>query len=90
MDKRLVRPTNDRMLAGVCVGLANYFNIDTTLVRLLFVAAVFIGGVSPLAYLILWLVMPEVAGPAPAQQLRQDPTGEWQYDPYTGERIRRP
>ncbi len=58
-DKRLTRPTEDRMLAGVCAGLANYFDIDPTLVRLLFVVFFFLGGSAFLLYLILWIVMPE-------------------------------
>ncbi len=58
-EKRLTRPTEDRMLAGVCAGLANYFDIDPTLVRLLFVVFFFLGGSAFLLYLILWIVMPE-------------------------------
>lgn len=95
MQDRLVRTRNDKVIAGVCGGLARYFNIDSTIVRLVFVLAV-LSGVSPFIYLVLWIVMPEEA-PAfpggtnapvlPGQQ--QDPTGEWQYDPYTGEQIKR-
>ncbi|MFN8492806.1 MAG: PspC domain-containing protein [Caldilineaceae bacterium] len=57
--KRLTRSSNDKMIAGVCGGLANYFNIDPTLVRLGFVALLLLGMGSPvLAYLVLWLLMP--------------------------------
>ncbi|HMO60147.1 MAG TPA: PspC domain-containing protein [Roseiflexaceae bacterium] len=89
MMNSLVRPTSDRMVGGVCHGLARYFNIDTVIVRLVFVLAVFAGGVSPLVYLILWIVMPEEK-PAPTA-LPEHPRGveEWKYDPYTGEQIRR-
>ncbi len=55
--KRLFRDINDRMIGGVCSGLGAYFNIDTSWVRLAFVIAL-ISGVSPLAYVILWIVMP--------------------------------
>ncbi len=100
---RLARSANDKMIAGVCGGLANYFGIDSTIVRLVFVLAV-LSGLSPLIYIILWIVMPEEGAPlystpqqyvpqqpAPQQQApqAQDPTGEWKYDPYTGEKIER-
>jgi Putative stress-responsive transcriptional regulator len=96
MQDKLTRSRSDRILGGVCSGLARYFNIDTTIVRLIFVIAVLMGGVSPLLYLVLWIVMPEEplsfpSSPMPSQipLNQQDPTGEWQYDPYTGEQIKR-
>jgi phage shock protein PspC (stress-responsive transcriptional regulator) len=55
--KRLYRDVSDRMIGGVCSGLGAYFHIDTTWVRLAFVIAL-VSGVSPLAYIILWIVMP--------------------------------
>ncbi len=58
-EKRLLRSMDDRMVAGVCAGLANYFNLDPSLVRLLFVLVFFLGGSALLIYLILWIVMPE-------------------------------
>jgi phage shock protein C len=57
---RLTRSTDDKIIAGVCGGLADYFGIDSTIVRLVFVIAV-LSGVSPIIYLILWLVMPRTA-----------------------------
>jgi phage shock protein C len=59
MEKRLVRPHAGRQLAGVCVGLADYFNVDPTIVRLIFVLATLAGGPGLLLYIILALVMPE-------------------------------
>jgi phage shock protein C len=57
--KRLMRSPTDKMIAGVCGGLANYFGVDSTLVRLGFAALILIGMGSPLlAYLVLWLIMP--------------------------------
>jgi len=48
------------MLGGVCAGLGNYFNIDPTIVRLIFVLLVLPGGApGVLPYLILWVVMPD-------------------------------
>jgi phage shock protein C len=58
--KRLYRSKDDRMVAGVCGGIAEYFGIDPTLVRLLFVFGA-LGTVSGLfwAYLIMAIVVPE-------------------------------
>jgi Putative stress-responsive transcriptional regulator len=55
--KRLMR-SKDKKVAGVCAGLANYFEIDPTIVRILFVIIFFAGGASLLAYLIMWIAMP--------------------------------
>ena len=57
--KKLYRSKKDRMIAGVCGGLAEYFHVDSTLVRLLFVATVMFGGSGIIAYLILWIVVPQ-------------------------------
>lgn len=59
MTKKLFRSKNDRVLAGVCAGLANHFNVDPVLIRVIFVAALLGGGFGLLAYLILWVVTPE-------------------------------
>ncbi len=82
---RLTRSATDSMLGGVCGGLARYFGIDSTIVRLVFVLAM-LSGLSPLIYVVLWIIMPkeEVTLAPPAQ----DPTGEWRYDPYTGQKLR--
>lgn len=58
--KRLFRSVDDRMIAGVCAGVADYFDIDPTLVRLLFVLG-FFGTGSGLfwAYVIMMIVVPE-------------------------------
>lgn len=59
MTKRLMRSSTDKMIAGVCGGLASYFGVDSTLMRLAFAALILIGMGSPLlAYLVLWLIMP--------------------------------
>ena len=59
MEKRLVRNVQDKKIAGVCAGLADYLDIDPTLVRALWVLFTLLGGSGFLAYLILWLFMPE-------------------------------
>jgi phage shock protein C len=58
MSKKLVRSTDDRMIAGVCGGLAEYFQIDAVLVRLAFVLLTVYGGAGPLVYLLLAILMP--------------------------------
>ena len=57
-DKRLVRVEEGRMLAGVCEGLAQYFGVDTTVVRIIFVLLALFAAGGVLLYLILWLIMP--------------------------------
>jgi phage shock protein PspC (stress-responsive transcriptional regulator) len=56
--KRLTRSKDDRWLGGVCGGLAQYFNIDSTIVRVLFVLLALIIGGGLLIYLILWIIIP--------------------------------
>src|SRR5688500_1222671 len=93
MNNQIKRSSDDRMISGVCGGLAEYFNIDSAIVRLVFVLAV-LSGISPLVYLVLWIVMPEQKSATPintaaALPSHPRPTEEWKYDPYTGERIER-
>jgi len=57
--KRLVRSTNDRKVAGVCAGLADYFDIDPIIIRVLWIVAFLCAGTGLLAYIILWIVVPE-------------------------------
>jgi len=58
MDKRLFRSRTDRMLWGVCGGLAHYFAIDPVIVRLIFILTIFFGGFGIMAYIILAIVVP--------------------------------
>jgi phage shock protein PspC (stress-responsive transcriptional regulator) len=57
--KRLVRSINDRKLAGVCAGLADYFDMDPTIVRVLWLLATLVPGPNIIAYVILWIAVPE-------------------------------
>lgn len=59
MAKRLVRLKKGRIIGGVCSGLGDYFDIDPVLFRLIFVLVVFAGGTGILAYIILWIVLPD-------------------------------
>jgi phage shock protein C len=71
--KRLVRPRVDRKIAGVCAGWAEYFDLDVTLVRLVWLFVALMTGVGLLAYPIAWIVMPDeplrLPAPAHAQQV---------------------
>jgi phage shock protein C len=57
--KKLYRNTENKMLAGVCSGIADYFDIDPTLVRLGWVLFSLLGGSGLLAYIIAAIIIPE-------------------------------
>lgn len=59
MEKKLYRSTTNKTLCGVCTGIADYFNIDPTLVKLGWVIFTLAGGCGLLAYIICALVIPE-------------------------------
>jgi phage shock protein C len=60
MAKQLTRLPEDKIVLGICSGVAKYFELDKTLIRLLFILAVFITGVFPLVivYFIAYFIMP--------------------------------
>ena len=57
--KKLYRNSRDKKIAGVCSGLADYLNVDVTVVRILFLLALLCGSFGFWAYLIVWLCAPE-------------------------------
>ena len=57
--KKLTRSRTDKKIAGVCGGFANYFELDVTLVRIIWLMLAVFGGWGILGYLIAWIVMPE-------------------------------
>jgi phage shock protein C len=69
--KRLVRPRQGRKIAGVCLGFAEYFDLDVTLVRIVWAICALFGAFGVVAYGAAWIVMPEeplmLSAPAPAQ-----------------------
>jgi phage shock protein C len=67
MSTRITKSKTDRVIDGVCGGLAEYFGIDSVLVRLAFVALMFINGIGILLYIILMIIMPK------AETLEQSP-----------------
>ncbi len=58
MSDRLHKSSTSRVIAGVCGGLGEYFGVDATIVRLLFVLLAIFHGIGVLAYIVLWIVMP--------------------------------
>ncbi|PZF96392.1 PspC domain-containing protein [Micromonospora deserti] len=58
MSRKLVRPRQGRMIAGVCAGLAQRFGWSAGFVRLLFLLSLLLPGTQVIVYLILWILMP--------------------------------
>src|SRR5258706_3496561 len=71
--KKLHRFVEDRKIAGVCGGLGDYFDLDPVFFRLFFLVSLLFGGLGALAYLILWILVPEKTGaegePRPLKRL---------------------
>ncbi|MCE5209175.1 MAG: PspC domain-containing protein [Chloroflexi bacterium] len=57
-SRKLFRSSTEKMLGGVCGGLGTYFNVDPTLVRLVFVVATLLGGPGMVIYVFLWIITP--------------------------------
>ena len=57
--KRLYRSETDVMLGGVCAGLGDFFNLDPTIIRLIFVVLFLTGSVGFWVYVVMWIVVPE-------------------------------
>ena len=60
-EKRLSR-SNNKMIGGVCAGIADYLGLDPTIVRIVWVLMLFFAGFGILLYLILWIIMPKAIG----------------------------
>ncbi len=75
--KRLMRSSIDRKIAGVCGGIAEYFTVDATLVRLLWAFITLITGIVPgiLAYVVGWFIMPVAPLPAVVVPAADKPAG---------------
>ncbi|MBP7805045.1 MAG: DUF2807 domain-containing protein [Candidatus Pacebacteria bacterium] len=68
--KRLYRDPDNRVVAGVASGIAQYFNIDPIIIRIIFVISVFLGGTGILIYIILWIAVPEAESAAQKLEMR--------------------
>lgn len=70
--RKLFRDTGTAKVAGVAAGLAAYLNIDVTLVRVILLAGLFVGGFTFLLYIILWIVLPEAKTVSDKMRMRGD------------------
>jgi len=59
MIKRLYRNKKDKIIGGVCGGIAEYLNVDPVIIRLLWIVASLIWGAGILAYIIAWIIIPK-------------------------------
>ena len=57
--KRLYRSKTNRVIGGVCGGMGEYFGIDPTIIRLIWVILALMGGTGIIAYIIAWIIIPE-------------------------------
>jgi len=58
-DMQLARSDSDRVISGVCGALANYFNMDSTLMRLIVILLALMGGIGLMTYLYAWMILPK-------------------------------
>lgn len=70
--KKYYRSTDDALLGGVASGVAHYFDWDVTLVRLLFLASIMLGGYTVLLYIVVWIITPEAKTTTEKMQQRGD------------------
>jgi phage shock protein C len=63
--RKLYRSQANRMVAGVCGGMAEYFNVDATLIRVLFVVLAVFGGAGLVLYLLMWIIVPDATKAPP-------------------------
>ena len=59
--RKLYRSQTQHMIAGVCGGLAEYFNLDATLVRVLFLLLAVFGGTGLVIYVVMWIIVPDAS-----------------------------
>ncbi len=76
MKSQFIRPKEGRIIGGVCAGLADYFNIDVVIIRLIFVVMLISGGAGAVVYIILLIVMPEEDGKSYADSIKNEVKGE--------------
>ncbi|GAA2754972.1 PspC domain-containing protein [Actinopolymorpha rutila] len=58
-QKKLVRTKNERMIAGVCGGIARYAGLDPVIIRLALAASILLGGAGVVLYIVAWIIVPE-------------------------------
>ena len=75
MEKKLYRDEHHKVISGVCAGLAEYLNIDVSIIRVIFLASLVMKGVGFIPYIILWIVLPK------KNHLFNDPTVDYKVPP---------
>jgi len=68
VTKKLYRSREDRIIGGVCGGIAEYFNIDPVLVRIIAVLTILINGIGIIAYIIAWIIIPQEPDQKPEKE----------------------
>jgi phage shock protein C len=63
--RKLYRSRTERMVAGVCGGLAEYFSVDTTVIRVLFLVLTLFGGSGLVVYVVMWILVPDASKAQP-------------------------
>lgn len=87
IQQKLTRSRSDRLISGVCGGLARYFSLDTVLVRGIFVVVGLLSmGSAAILYLAAIFLIPEESEIGAANQTHPG----WRFDPWTGERVNAP
>lgn len=87
LQQKLTRSRSDRLISGVCGGLARYFSLDTVLVRGIFVVVGLMSmGMAAILYLAAIFLIPEESEIGAANQNHPG----WRFDPWTGERVNAP
>ncbi|GAA4328688.1 PspC domain-containing protein [Mucilaginibacter gynuensis] len=85
MEKKLYRDEQHKVIGGVCAGLADYFGVDVTIIRVAFAFALVLKGVGFLPYIILWIVLPKknpfLYGPGPTVDYTVPP--QEPFNPFT-------
>ena len=59
LNKRFYRDKDDKVIGGIAMGIANYFGVDVSIIRILFLISIFFGGIGLIVYFILWFITPE-------------------------------
>ncbi len=72
-QRRLYRDEDNQIIAGVCGGLGNYFGTDPVIFRLLFIAAVIVGGFGTIPYIVLWIAIPKAVTVSQKLEMNGEP-----------------
>lgn len=75
IEKKLYRDPKNGILGGVCAGLAEYLNVDVSIIRILFIISIFISlSITAFVYIVLWILLPEVRTPYDRMKLKGEKT----------------